>query len=265
MKHRKALAALALALAPWSGALAQGTEGGGGPGAPTRVVIHVVAHDAKLIGSHTGGVRVAILDEATGDTLASGTQAGGTGDTDLIMRRSRERGQPVFDTPGAAAFRATLRLARPTRVRIVAEGPLGIPQAVQRASTTLLLVPGHDLSGDGVALDLHGLAVRIDVPATEAAGAGPSIQVRATVTMLCGCPITPGGLWDASGVQVRARLERGDTVAAETSLRYAGTPSTFAGRITAPDAGEYRLVLIASEPDRANFGRAETTLRVGGG
>lgn len=231
-------------------------------GIATRVTVRAVAHDAKLIGSGVGGARIVILDAEGGDTLAAGLQKGGTGDTDLIMRRPHERGRAIYDTEGAAGFTASLPLAVPTRVRIVAEGPLGNPDATVRASITTLLAPGRDVSGDGIVLDLYGLAVSPQVPAS--AGAGP-LPVRATVTMLCGCPITPGGLWDAGGVDVRARLVRDGKVVAEAPLAYAGSASTFEGRLTPPGPGEYRLVVLASEPSRANFGQAVRPVRVGGG
>jgi len=234
--------------------MARGTE--------THVTVRALAHDAKLIGSGVGGARIAILDAGSGDTLAAGLQRGGTGDTDLIMRSPHERGRVIYDTKGAAGFTATLSLSAPTRVRIVAEGPLGNPDATVRASVTTLLVPGRDVGGDGIVLDLHGLAVSPQAPAS--AGSGP-LAVRATVTMLCGCPITPGGLWDADSVDVRARLVRDGKVVAEAPLAYAGRASTFQGRITPPGPGEYRLVVLASEPSRANFGRAARRIRVGGG
>jgi hypothetical protein len=197
------------------------------------------------------------------------------------MRRPRERGRAIFHTPGTASFQATLELSAPTRVRVVAEGPLGVPDATERASTSLVLLPGHDLTGDGVVLELYGLAVTPHIPAAAGGGndaaspgakrndvlvvEGPSVMVRATVTMLCGCPITPGGLWDAGRVRVRARLLRGEAVVAEAPLSYAGRPSTFEGRITAPAPGDYRLVVVAADPDRANLGRAVRRLRVGAG
>ncbi|MDP2529174.1 MAG: hypothetical protein Q8W51_05515 [Candidatus Palauibacterales bacterium] len=252
------------------------------PEVATRVVVHVIAHDAKVIGSHVGGVRVSILDATSGDTLAAGLQSGGTGDTKLIMRDPRVRGRALFDTPGTASYSASLDLSGPTRVRIVAEGPLGIPDAMQRASTTLVLFPGENLTGDGVVLELYGLAVTPELPgggggaapSGDASGpatadrvvtvSGRTIAVRATVTMLCGCPITPGGLWDARGVRVRARLLRGDRVVAETPLAYAGRASTFEGSVSAPAPGDYRLVVLASESARSNFGRAERSIRVSG-
>ena len=48
------------------------------------------------------------------------------------MERLRERGATHYGTPDAAAFRATLMLAEPRRMEIVAEGPLAYPHALQR-------------------------------------------------------------------------------------------------------------------------------------
>ena len=69
-------------------------------------------------------------------------------------------------------------------MEITAEGPLGIPQATAKASKTLLLVPGRDVLGDGVVLELHGFAVEIESPTAESgATAGRDLEVRAKVRM----------------------------------------------------------------------------------
>ena len=64
---------------------------------PTRVMVRVASHDAKIIGSGVGGARVTIRDQRTGSVLAEGIQEGGTGNTSLIMG-TRERGASVYDT-----------------------------------------------------------------------------------------------------------------------------------------------------------------------
>lgn len=55
-------------------------------------------------------------------------------------------------------------LERPTVVEVTAEGPLGTPQTTQRASKTLLLVPGQDVLGEGVLLEIHGFTVTFLAP-----------------------------------------------------------------------------------------------------
>jgi len=153
-------------------------------GKPTRVMVHAVSRDAKLLGTHVGGVRITLREVATGKVLAEGVQQGGSGDTQRIMVEPHRRGAALYDTPDAAGFLATVTLDRPTVVEISAEGPLGHPQAMQRTSKTLLLVPGEDVLGDGVVLEIHGFILEFLQPAAEArVKAGDPIPVRATMTM----------------------------------------------------------------------------------
>ena len=153
-------------------------------GKPTRVMVHAVSRDAKLLGTHVGGVRIVIREAATGKVLAEGVQQGGSGDTKRIMVEPHRRGAALYDTPGAAGFLATVTLERPTAVEISAEGPLGHPQAMERASKTLLLVPGEDVLGDGVVLEIHGFILEFLQPAAEVrVKAGDPIAVRAKMTL----------------------------------------------------------------------------------
>ncbi len=154
-------------------------------GPTTQVMIRAVAKDAMAIGTKVGGARITVRDVATGDILAQGLQEGASGDADLIMIQPRIRGAKAFDTPGTAGFLAKLPLEKPTEVEITAEGPLGSPSSLQRSSKTLLLIPGQDILGEGVLLELHGFTVKLLSPGPEAqALAGQTIQVRATVHML---------------------------------------------------------------------------------
>lgn len=246
-------------------ALALGATGLAGQGVPTDVVVRAVAHDAKVIGSSVGGARITITDAESGAVLAEGVQEGGTGDTELIMRQPRERGATVFGTSDAAAFRATLELEGPTVVEVTAEGPLDAPRASRTASRALLLLPGRDVTGEGVVLVLQGLTVEVEAPAEgDTVAAGDELPVRVGVEMMCGCPFTPDGLWDADRVDVTARLVRDGRTVAEEELGYAGRPSTFGATLSAPSAaGGYELVVTAAQPDGDNFGVARRELRVG--
>ena len=169
-------------------ALAIGVAAGGLPAAaqaiPTNVMVRAVSRDAKVIQDPVGGARITIREVATGNVLAQGVQQGGSGNTELIMVKPRARGATVFDTPGTAGFLATLMLDRPTVVEITAEGPLGNPQATQRASKTLLLVPGQHVLGEGVLLEIHGFIVDLLAPVAGAeVRAGQPLPVRVKVTM----------------------------------------------------------------------------------
>lgn len=153
-------------------------------GIPTRVLVRAVSNDAKIISDGVGGARITIRDAASGKVLAQGIQHGGSGDTRLIMREPRARGSTVYDTPGAAQFLATLSLERPTEVEITAEGPLDPPHATQRASKTLLLVPGQDVLGEGILLEIHGFIVEMLAPGEGAPlRADQPLELQARVRM----------------------------------------------------------------------------------
>ena len=229
---------------------------------PTTVVVHVVAHDAKLIGSAVGGAHVTITNAETGEVLAQGLHSGGTGDTRQIMVEPRIRDSLVFTTDGAAAFRATIPLSQPTLVEVRAHGPLAYPEAAATAVTTVLLFPGQDVAGDGIVMDLHGYIVEITSPASQAsprtAKAGQRITVQARVRMLCSCPTGEGELWRAG--TVLARFRQGDRVTDAVPLAYTGGGSLYAGELRVPQAGSWLLEVTAADPARANFGIGRTAL-----
>lgn len=231
---------------------------------PTRVMVRAVSQDAKIIQDPVGGARITIRNAETGEVLAEGLQEGGSGDTDRIMRRPRERGETIYDTPGAAGYLATLNLDRPTRVEITAEGPLAYPQAVQRAATTMLLIPGQDVLGDGVVLTIHGFIVEVLAPADSAgAPASDTLDVRARVRMTCGCPTEPDGLWDADRYTLTARLTRDGEVLSEEPLHFSGEQSVYEGALPVPEAGRYDLQVLAADAERVNFGMDERVVVVG--
>lgn len=80
------------------------------------------------------------------------------------MKRPRVRGAVVYATEDTAAYKTEVVLSEPTPVEIVAEGPLGFPQALQRTSKTTWLIPGEDVLGEGILLELHGFIVDIMTP-----------------------------------------------------------------------------------------------------
>lgn len=178
--NRRDLFVLTLILAALPGAATASAEA-----VPTRLRVRAVAQDAHVIYDAVGGARITVRDADTGEVLAEGIQKGHSGDHERIMKTPRVRGATVYDTPGTAYFETVLELARPRRVEVTAEGPLAYPHAMQRASKTLLLVPGQDLVGEGLILTLHGYIVTIEAPAgDEPLAAGGEAEVRATVRML---------------------------------------------------------------------------------
>ncbi|MFN3522739.1 MAG: hypothetical protein ACK4YQ_10865 [Phenylobacterium sp.] len=219
---------------------------------PTPVTVRALAKDAKFIGDSMGGVEITLKDAASGSVLAKGLTRGGTGDTARLVEQPKVRRTPV-STPDAAGFSAVLDLDRPTLVRAEARGPLGKPDAVVTVTSMMWLLPGRGVEGDGWILEMPGLVVE---PQWSALGHGQA-SLSAKVTLMCGCPITPGGLWDASRYEVDATLIRDGRATGRVRLTYAGSPSTFS--IAYPDVapGRYRLIVTAHDAGSGNSGVAE--------
>ncbi|MGB7573537.1 MAG: hypothetical protein WBN53_06715 [Thermodesulfobacteriota bacterium] len=151
----------------------------------TKVIVRVVARDGQVIGSGVGGALIRIKNLETGEILAEGKEEGGTGSTERIMVQPRRRGETVYGTSVSAYFEAKILLDRPIRVEIGAEAPLGYPQAIQRGSKTLTLIPGKDVLGEGIIIELNGLIVNILSPSPkENLKGGKAVSVRAEVRML---------------------------------------------------------------------------------
>ncbi len=116
--------------------------------------------------------------------------------------------------------------------------------------------------GEGVILDLNGFTVEIQQPSEDVfeVEVGASLDVRARVTMLCGCPTEPGGMWDSSGYEIVARLVRGIEIVAESPFEFSGTTSEYTASISTEAPGEYELQVLASDPAKGNFGIAVRTV-----
>lgn len=230
---------------------------------PTRVLVRAAAHDAKLIGSSVGGARIMITDPATGNVLADGIQEGNTGDTRLIMTERPPRHETMYDTPGAAHYTAELMLEKPTVVDITAIGPLDNPEATARTTKRMLLMPGRHVEGEGVILELNGFMVDwLEPLANNELTSGEPVPVRARVTMLCGCPTEPGGLWDADDIDIRLRAYSGGDLIQEHVMNFSGETSMYEATLSGLEPGSHRIEVTASDAEHANFGRASRTLLV---
>lgn len=234
--------------------LATGSVTGAAP-AETPVTIRVRAHDAKFIGSGVGGMNVIVEDADTGAVLASGSLAGGTGDTERLMKRPAARGASLADA-NTAAFVARLPLETPTRVRIRLVGPLQQPEAMQELSATTWVVPGRPISGDGIVFNLPGLIVS-PKPAVVKQG---RLVLAADVVLMCGCPITRDGLWDSDDYEVRAVVARDGSSVAEQRLAFTGEPNRFAADIPLSGAGRYTVLVWAHNAATGNTGVARFTV-----
>jgi hypothetical protein len=184
---------------------------------PTPVAVRVLSQGAKFIGDGMGGVEVTLTDVATGKMLKQGKVIGGTGDTTRIMNGA-PRGERLA-TEGVATFATMLDIAEPTEIRLTVNGPLKPAGTAVSLTTTRWLIPGQPIAGDGWVVELPGLALT----AKREGG-----KVVADVSMLCGCPIAPGSLWDAKRFRIDAWV--GDK---RVPLTYAGQTGRFAGEVPA--------------------------------
>lgn len=244
-------------------------------GVPTPLTVRVIARGGKFLGDDVGGALVSVRDVDTGEVLASGTTRGGSGPS-TIMTASRDRSQPIPIEDGAntaARFDVVLMLTRPRLVEIAAIGPLALGDR-GHASARAWLVPGFSFSPrgsdrlDGFLLEIPGLSVTVEKPAfhflPEKIDPTAPYEIRANVTMMCGCPIGTE-LWPASDFSVVAYIEHNGRqskvplVLDDTNPPYA--PSQFVARDWRPGSlGVFDLSIVAYQESTGNLGVGRSSL-----
>jgi hypothetical protein len=222
---------------------------------PTDITVRVIAKDAKFIGSGMDGARVVLQDANSGEVLAEGIAQGNTGDTKKIMRAPRIRGQ-ALSTEGSGSYTTTLDLAQPTKIQVVVEGPLSNPDSANRVTATQWVVPGKHLTGgDGWLLEMPGFSVTAQaLVSASRADDSAVLTMTATVTMMCGCPIEPGGLWDANGYEVAAILTDSAGNSTTIPMSYAGKTSVFSGSAPLTGSGPFEAAVYAYDSSNGNTG-----------
>lgn len=222
---------------------------------PTNITVRVLSKDAKFIGSGMGGVLIVLRDADSGSVLAEGIIQGKTGDTRNIMIEPRVRGQ-ALSTKGSASFTATLELDRPTKVQVTVEGPVNNPDSANRVTSTQWVIPGkHITGGDGWLLEIPGFSVTAEASLRAMSNSESMIfDVRANITMMCGCPIEPDGLWDANGYEVAAIVTDNDGKSTTIPMHYAGKTSRFAGQSSMTGSGPFEAVVYAYDASNGNTG-----------
>jgi hypothetical protein len=229
---------------------------------PTKILVRVVAHGAMVLGREVGGARVTITDLATKQVLASGIQEGEAGDQNQIMRTPHLMEEPVYSARPAAAFTTTLALQRPTLVEVAAEGPLAYPESMRRTAMTVMLIPGQDLSGDGIVLPLNGYIVQIEHPkAGEPLNAKDDVNLKASVRTLSGTLVRPHGDWDSRKIRIYGELLIGNRIIERLQLFYAHDTGTFDAPFFVPLDKEapdgITLRVVAADTAAGNFSLGE--------
>lgn len=229
---------------------------------PTDITVRVKSKGAKFIGTSMGGAQVFIHDADNRKLLAKGITTGGTGDTQRIMKLA-----PVSTTllsdDHTAHWTTTLNIDQPIWVEISAIGPLSQRQATNRAMVSQWLIPGKHLTGgDGMVLEIPGMAVDLLSPANASSSRAlpRQVEIRANITMMCGCPLIPDGLWDANHFEVTAQIKRNHQEFTEIALSYANQASQFSGMFTIDQPGIYEFIVYAYDPDNGNTGLDRSTI-----
>jgi len=222
----------------------------------TKLMIRAKAKDAKFIGSSIGGAHVMVKDALTGRILAEGMTQGSTGNTELIMNTPKERYGVQSDT-ATAGFEATLDLDGPVFVTVEALAPVNRRNARAKASTQLWAIPGKDILGDGIVLEFPGFVVDILAPNTHQyiplRSVSQGLEVKANIVMMCGCPIEKGGLWDSSGMEVKAQVKK-DGKSITTLTLDNPSRNLFEGRLEVMETGNFEITVYAYDSRTGNTG-----------
>lgn len=226
---------------------------------PTTVLVRVVAHGAMVLGRDVGGARVTITDIASGRVLATGLQQGDAGDQNQIMRTPHMMEEPIYSSRPSAAFTTTVELQKPTLVEISAEGPLAYPASLQKTSKTIVLIPGQNLTGDGIVLHLSGYLVQIEQPRFR----GPliakdDVKLRASIRTLSGSLVRPHGDWDSRKIRIYGEVLIGDRVIERLQMFYDDGSRAFEAPFFVPPSKDVpdgiTLRVIATDLSTGNSG-----------
>jgi hypothetical protein len=228
----------------------------------TTLTVRAKANDAKFIGTAMGGVQVRVAHAITGELLAQGLIQGGTGSTETLMEKPVARGERLSNA-GAAAFKTVLDLDEPTPVDISLHGPLAGGGTSVDASKSIWILPGKDIVGDGIVFNLYGFVVIPLAPhANTKFAPGEEIELKAYVTMLCGCAISAGGMWDADNYAVEAQVWDADTLVDTLEMQIGDEDGVFRTTYKPRQAGSYRVIFTAADAATNNYAAAYTGIAV---
>lgn len=221
----------------------------------TKVVVRVKAKDAKFVGSSVGGALVTIRNANTGELMAKGLTKGSTGNTKKLVMSPKKRYEQL-STKGSAKFTARLNLDKPVFVTVSATSTYRNEQEVT-SSTQLWLIPGHDVAGDGIILEMPGFIVDIlKIKKMSGKTGERQTKIKASVVMMCGCPTRPGGLWDSSKFTIKALVKKEGEVVQTVPMTFSGKSSVYVGKFAVPAQGRYKVLVYAFDARTENSGVA---------
>jgi len=223
----------------------------------TNIMIRAKAVDAKYIGTSVGGVKVVVEDAETGEILDSGWINGDTGSTKSIIKEPISRGQVLTDDK-TAGFLAKVDINSPRLLRFKLVGPYGYRQALQEATVTSWVIPGKDIVGDGITLNMPGFIVDAWTRVLE----GGKLEIYTKASLLCGCPIYPDGPWDPKNYEATAILMQNEAKVAEVKLDFTGPVGLFSAKTTLKQNGHYKAIVYLFDKTTGNVGVDRTMFEI---
>jgi hypothetical protein len=126
----------------------------------------------------------------------------------------------------------------------------------------MLMLPGQHVLGEGVILEIQGFTVQMETPGDGPVARGAPFEVRGKVTMLCGCPTQPGGMWDSDDYRILVRASQGGRTLGEWPMEFAGETSWYTTEVTLDVTGDVDLTMIAMDASKGNFGMTDGKVTV---
>ncbi|GLU51643.1 hypothetical protein Dfri01_11040 [Dyadobacter frigoris] len=222
------------------------------------MVIRAKAKDAKFIGTGIGGAYVIVKNELTGEILAKGLTTGASGNTDLILKTPHKRNDRLTDDK-TAKFEASVNIQEPTFVSVEVIAPVNRKSSAIKASTQLWLIPGKDIDEEGIVLDIPGFILDILEPQTHRIMllekmADKKVKIKINLTMLCGCAITKGGVWDSEQIEVKAIVKKDGVKYKDVALGITSVDNIFEGILDMNAIGMYEIQVYGYDKITKNTG-----------
>jgi len=78
--------------------------------------------------------------------------------------------------------------------------------------------------------------------------------VKASVVMMCGCPISKGGIWNSDDITINAIAKKEGLKVGEFPLYITDRNNIFEGNFKVNGKGNYELTIYAYDPKTGNTG-----------
>lgn len=223
----------------------------------TKIIVRAKAKDAKFLPA-TLGVHVTVRNNLTGEVMAKGMAVGGSGNTNHIMADAIKRGQLLADE-GTSKFEALLDLTEPTFVDIEVIASVNRRNGTKKITTQTWLIPGKDILGDGIVVEVPGFIIDILSPTTQqytrlSAIKDGKMLLKASITMACGCVISKGGTWDSEAFTINAIVKHNGKRIDEIPLKITGVWNNFEALLPVAAKGDYEVHVYAYDPKTGNTG-----------